>query len=1131
MVLEEKYQFIHENIYLIAQVDENTGRQQLIIQKLSKNGKHVELQDRITCIHTAVLNLNYREFLEMNNNPQAKKKLLEKINKVRSSERLKHINLSIDMKFLAFKSWVQGIAEAGIDAFKIQDSIEEYTKLMNPISNRLLQFMVRVDPNFIEFFLRKIEKECSFNGKLHIPSFISNIHILEDYFSRNPSQKEKYIPYIMDLCPEYLYLVQNVRLRREFAENVEYISNKSYKKLYSDDNWYVRRSVVSNKAAAKLYPKLHKTLFPEKMGYKKIHVIEDPKSIQFEEFKFLFRDDDENILAKLSENEQLPKLFPIKFCYLFKNDSKIVKKALAGNKEAVQFEQYKRLFQDQNWEVRRAIHSNIYSQKYYPHLFDKLIPNKYGKTKKEMILNKNSPKYEEYSKFFEDSDWKIKMLIASNKNAVKYKDFPKLFNEIDRRILNALVRNPNVPEIHKEYQLFFKSNDPNIKRGLVENPSARKYAKYRKLFYDSDLYIRKKLAEKKFAVQYEEYESFFIDKNWIVRKAVAENFEATKLERYKNLFLDSNIQVKLGIASNPSAVQFEKEFKKMFNENNITILQKIALNPNATELKLFNTLFEKKDLILLRNLARNKKAALLGKYISLFQIPDKQIKINIAKNENAINFDEYNSLFHEFDIDIIKGILNNQKALEKYPDQLKEFNLFQGDVKIRKIASDPEMTRYNGYKLLFKLQNIQVIKEIAKNEKATRFKDFQDLFYHPDFYVRRLVVQNKSAKERYPQDFQTLIPIECGLSLPKVIENEDATNFEEYKLFFKKKYEKYWHLLVFNPGIYKFKEIQGILNSKDSRLRYRLTDNPNFHKIDNFENYFSDDKFIRRSLASNEQLINNEEYLLLFNDNEESVRSAVAWNKEAVKLNEYVKFFTDTAESVRRNAAGNPNAVRFEEFINFFTDPSVSVRVSVARNPKAVVFQEYTQLFNDKSESVRSALAQNSEAVKFVDYQILFNDPSWNVRRNIVYNKEASEQYPENFKTLIPSKYRGYRINDIAKRVEATNHPEFKFLFSEENLWIKRDLARNPGAVNFEEYLQLFRDSDWYVRRAIVGNEKAKECFPKEYPKLFPSELGRTPEEVLVNPLAVKYDEFQFVLNSKESTHIELAKQNPNYHK
>lgn len=179
--LEASYPFITDNLFLIARVNKRTGQQYLVMQKLNKLTRQTEYERQINCIHTAVTTISFQEYSDIQDDPASRRRFLEKTLELRSSEKLKEIVLSIEDKFFAMKSWVAGIAEAGIDALDIQTNIEEYGNLAAPISTALLDFLLNALPRFPLRYIIWIKEKCRFNGKIHEPSFVANLKQLKQY--------------------------------------------------------------------------------------------------------------------------------------------------------------------------------------------------------------------------------------------------------------------------------------------------------------------------------------------------------------------------------------------------------------------------------------------------------------------------------------------------------------------------------------------------------------------------------------------------------------------------------------------------------------------------------------------------------------------------------------------------------------------------------------------------------------------------------------------------------------------------------------------------------------------------------------------------------------------------------------
>jgi len=165
---EAKYNFLSDYFSLTAWVDKKSGKQKIILT-FEKDGDLYE--ESINCIHTCVVNISPDEYNDLKND--------DYFNLIKSSENLKEINLVAEEKFKALKSWVSGIAESGMNAFKIQYEFEQRNKIVTyPLSSRLLNFVSKYDHEYLPKLLTKIEKECQFEGTQHIPSLTANMKLI-----------------------------------------------------------------------------------------------------------------------------------------------------------------------------------------------------------------------------------------------------------------------------------------------------------------------------------------------------------------------------------------------------------------------------------------------------------------------------------------------------------------------------------------------------------------------------------------------------------------------------------------------------------------------------------------------------------------------------------------------------------------------------------------------------------------------------------------------------------------------------------------------------------------------------------------------------------------------------------------
>ena len=185
-ILTEKFRFIRDDVFLCPEVNTETGRQQVIIQKIdSKTGK-IEFERRIYCIHVCVASITPDEHKRYYTDPEFHEKFDEISLNIRSSANLKEIDLNPEEKFVALKSWAEGISEAGMDAFMVQNNIDLASGITAPLTGTLMRFMLKVDSIFLQDYIAYVERTCSVDGVIHKTSFVANfLSLLEDIRNQN----------------------------------------------------------------------------------------------------------------------------------------------------------------------------------------------------------------------------------------------------------------------------------------------------------------------------------------------------------------------------------------------------------------------------------------------------------------------------------------------------------------------------------------------------------------------------------------------------------------------------------------------------------------------------------------------------------------------------------------------------------------------------------------------------------------------------------------------------------------------------------------------------------------------------------------------------------------------------------
>ncbi len=184
--LEARYPFLRDDIFLVAQVNVRTGRQRLLLQQVDQTTGTILREESLDCIHVAVCDTSADEV----DNEVPRLELEEASLHIRSSEKMTEINLSPEEKFIAFQSWVSGIAEAGMDAFHIQEEIDTAARLQVPIATTILRFLAGVDISYLFQYLEYVERAATYAGVRHdnflIASLLPILEILNQLDKKTP---------------------------------------------------------------------------------------------------------------------------------------------------------------------------------------------------------------------------------------------------------------------------------------------------------------------------------------------------------------------------------------------------------------------------------------------------------------------------------------------------------------------------------------------------------------------------------------------------------------------------------------------------------------------------------------------------------------------------------------------------------------------------------------------------------------------------------------------------------------------------------------------------------------------------------------------------------------------------------
>ncbi len=181
IILTEKFRFIRDDVFLCPEVNTKTGHQQVRLQKIDNKTGEIEFEDSIYCIHVCIALITPDEHKRYYTDPDFHEKFDEISLNIRSTSNLNEIDLSPEEKFVALKSWAEGIAEAGMNAFTVQNNIDLASGIAAPLTGTLMRFMLKIDSVFLQDYLAYVERICSVDGVVHKTSFVANfLFLLED---------------------------------------------------------------------------------------------------------------------------------------------------------------------------------------------------------------------------------------------------------------------------------------------------------------------------------------------------------------------------------------------------------------------------------------------------------------------------------------------------------------------------------------------------------------------------------------------------------------------------------------------------------------------------------------------------------------------------------------------------------------------------------------------------------------------------------------------------------------------------------------------------------------------------------------------------------------------------------------
>ncbi|MHA1341469.1 MAG: hypothetical protein ACTSRZ_16235 [Promethearchaeota archaeon] len=656
--------------------------------------------------------------------------------------------------------------------------------------------------------------------------------------------------------------------------------------------------------------------------------------------------------------------------------------------------------------------------------------------------------------------------------------------------------------IEPQFKVLFFDYNKEVRKTVTLNPASIRYkTEFTKLFFDEEAEFRKSLLYNPKAVDFMEFQSLFYERfSNIDYRKICLNKNIVEIKYYID---NSGLEGLTYFLDNKLCSSYIK-FASFFRLRNGIILRKLASMPEACAYDEYRIFFKMKDRKIIKKVARNPNAPKFEEYKKLFEHDNYEIRLEAAKNPNSANFIEFKQLFLDPSFEVRRAALFNDNA-DKYAEFIPDwyFPKELGEDPYM-IAADLEAVHYEEYKKLFADPSTEILKLVALNEAATKLEEYKLLFKNES--IKEYIAINPEAVqlEEYSSLFHDNVRIRRA-----VASNPKAVFHPLYKELFKDKNVKY--KIAANPLATLLPMYKSLLSDKQV-LYWGGLDNNYYAKLKykDFFEYFKDEETALYNPFTKDDY---PEFKLRFHAYD--LKTILKDIKDGAK-NPVWSFFPEFIENkdfFNYHSIYNPVAHRFDGFRKIFSYNLDYIK-RAASMEEAARFEEFKRFFREinRSRSILEALAGNRGATRFKEFAVLFD-----------------------------SKYISYTRADLALNPKATKFDEFRNLFFIK--YISKYLALNPNAIRFDEYNQLFFVNDfitlkrlarnesaaglecfrnlynsryWSVRDALYRNKRAREHYPKEHAKLIPRELGNTISEIISNPKAREYEEYERLFDDED---------------
>lgn len=593
------YPFL-QNFRLCAIVTDRNV-QNLEIQFIQNN--HVVDRTRIQCFHPILADLTEHQLTEdLGDREWFEGRLYGR----RAEGTIEERGIAPEELFYSARSWTEGIAEQGLDAFVILGQIEQQGPRSTPISNPLLRFVARHDPAALDLFIQATRAQCVNEfGEEHTPSVVARLYplvatgdreiirrvreanfessialpgFLEDAMRRDPNFIHNHIQRTTQLCQNQADPAACINMRlRPLAERLGQTrcDNESFRQLATEvpsisifnDSPRVAKCLTLTRR-----PDYHRLLFS---GTPQVRKKVAEVIIKYPGMRGRFLD------AVTAECARMPEGMPRDRC----------------------------LRTNLNY-LLRPIENYILPQTDIAPKLAAMNPPPDVFTIDAVRLPNFVRNYARYAQIFTEGLPDVRATIAADPVMASLPQYTPLIDDDEPMVRRAVARNPRAASVTGFHRLFL-DDDVSVRESAARNPAAFNTAGYDDLFLDREIVVRRAVASTPEAATKASFNRLFADADPVVRSFAAINPRAVTLPDYARVFVDRVSQVRISAAYNPEAPT-KDGYTALFTDANRDVRLATSINANSVRLDRFAVLFSDTD-----DAIRNTACQRLALYQSL----------------------------------------------------------------------------------------------------------------------------------------------------------------------------------------------------------------------------------------------------------------------------------------------------------------------------------------------------------------------------------------------------------------------------------------------------------------------------------------------------------------------------------